>query len=184
VRCSCGGAERQVVKQLTGHHVSDPLHRVGLVSDTHGLIRAEALDALRDSDLIIHCGDVGDPAVLDALRTLAPVRAIRGNNDKGAWACGLPTYDVVEVGSHAIYVLHNLAELDLDPAAAGFTVVVSGHSHKPAIEERGKILFVNPGSAGPRRFSLPVTLAILALRSGRCEARIVELAVARSKQVH
>src|ERR1700674_4799705 len=117
------------------------------------------------------------------LRTLAPVRAIRGNNDKGAWACDLPKSDVVELGSHAIYVLHNLAELDLDPAAAGFTVVVSGHSHKPAIEERGKILFVNPGSAGPRRFSLPVTLAILGLRSGRCTARIVELAVARSKQV-
>jgi putative phosphoesterase len=157
--------------------VSDPLHRVGLVSDTHGLIRPEALDALRDSDLIIHCGDVGDPAVLDALRTLAPVRAIRGNNDKGAWARGLPTYDVVEVGSHAIYVLHNLAELDLDPAAAGFTAIVSGHSHKPVIEERGKILFVNPGSAGPRRFTLPVTLATLALWPGRCAARIVELAL-------
>jgi len=157
--------------------VSDRLHRVGLVSDTHGLIRPEALDALRDSDLIIHCGDVGDPAVLDALRTLAPVRAIRGNNDKGMWARSLPTNDVVELGSQVIYVLHNLAELDLDPAAAGFTAVVSGHSHKPMIEERCKILFVNPGSAGPRRFTLPVTLAALALRSGRCEARIVELAL-------
>ncbi len=157
--------------------VSDRLHRVGVVSDTHGLIRPEALDALRDSDLIIHCGDIGGPTVLDALRTLAPVRAIRGNNDKGGWACDLPTHDVVEVGNHAIYVLHNLAELDLDPATAGFTAVVSGHSHKPMIEERGKILFVNPGSAGPRRFRLPVTLATLALRSGRCEARIVELAL-------
>jgi putative phosphoesterase len=163
--------------QLSGHQVSNRLHRVGLVSDTHGLIRPEALDALRDSDLIIHCGDVGDPAVLDALRALAPVRAIRGNNDKGTWACGLPTFDVVEVGNHAIYVLHNLAELDLDPAAAGFTAVVSGHSHKPAIEERGEIIFVNPGSAGPRRFTLPVTVATLALRSRRCEARIVELAL-------
>ena len=101
----------------------------------------------------------------------------RGNNDKGAWAYSLPIYDVVEVGSHAIYVIHNLAELDLDPAAAGFTAVVSGHSHKPAIEERGKIIFVNPGSAGPRRFTLPVTVATLALRSRRCEARIVELAL-------
>ena len=170
------GANRKVVKQLTGHHVSDPLHRVGLLSDTHGLIRPEVLDALRDSDLIIHCGDVGDPAVLDALRTLAPVRAIRGNNDKGAWACGLPTYDVVEIGSHAIYVLHKLTELEFDPAAAGFTAVVSGHPHKPVIEERGKVLFVNPGSAGPRHFSLPVTIATLALRSGRCDARIVKLA--------
>jgi len=157
--------------------VSDRLHRIGLISDTHGLIRREALDALRDSDLIIHCGDVGDPAVLDALRTLAPVRAIRGNNDKGMWARRLPTNDVVEVGSHAIYVLHNLADLDLAPAAAGFIAVVSGHSHKPVIEERDKILFVNPGSAGPRRFTLPVTLGMLALRSGRCKARIVELAL-------
>ena len=157
--------------------MSDRLHRVGLVSDTHGLIRPAALDALRDSELIIHCGDIGDPAVLETLRTLAPVRAVRGNNDKGAWACNLPTHDVVEVGSHAIYVLHNLAELDLDPGAAGFTAVVFGHSHQPAIEERGKILFVNPGSAGPPRFTLPVTIATLALRSGRCEAKIVELAL-------
>jgi uncharacterized protein len=155
--------------------VSEPLHLVGLISDTHGLIRPEALVALRNADLIIHCGDVGDPAVLDALRTLAPVRAIRGNNDKGAWARSLPTDDVVEVGSHVIYVLHNLAELDLDPRAAGFTAVVSGHSHKPAIEERGTVLFVNPGSAGPRRFSLPVTLAMLDLQCGRHKARILKI---------
>jgi uncharacterized protein len=156
--------------------MSDPLHRVGLISDTHGLIRPAALDALRGSELIIHCGDIGDPAVLQALRDLAPVRAIRGNNDKGAWARSLPTSDVVELGGHAIYVLHNLAELDLDPSAAGFTAVVFGHSHKPSIENRGKILFVNPGSAGPRRFTLPVAVATLALRSGRCETKIVELA--------
>jgi putative phosphoesterase len=156
--------------------MSDPLHRIGLISDTHGLIRPAALEALRGSELIIHCGDIGDPAVLQALRTLAPVRAIRGNNDKGAWARSLPTHDVVKVGGHAIYVLHNLAELDLDPSAAGFTTVVFGHSHKPAIEKRRKILFVNPGSAGPRRFTLPVTVATLALRPGRCDAKIVELA--------
>ena len=158
------------------------LHLVGLVSDTHGLIRPEALDALRDSDLIVHCGDTGDPAVLEALGTLAPVRAIRGNNDKGAWASGLPTNDVVEVGTHTIYVLHDLAELELDPDAAGFTAVVSGHSHKPVIEKRGKILFVNPGSAGPRRFSLPVTVATLALRAGRCEAKIIELALSQQSR--
>ena len=158
------------------------VHRIGLVSDTHSLIRPEALDALRNSDLIIHCGDVGDSAVLEALRALAPVRAVRGNNDKEPWAEALPGDDVVEVGSHAIYVLHNLAELDLDPAAAGFTVVVSGHSHKPVIEKRGKILFVNPGSAGPRRFTLPLTVATLALRSGRCEAKIVELALSRQSR--
>jgi putative phosphoesterase len=145
------------------------------VAESHGLIRPAALDALSDSELIIRCGDIGDPAVLETLRTLSPVRAIRGNNDKGVWACSLLTHDVVEVGGYAIYVLHDLAELDLDPGAAGFTAVVFGHSHKPAIETRGKTLFVNPGSAGPRRFALPVTVATLALRPGRCEAKIVEL---------
>jgi putative phosphoesterase len=153
-----------------------------VVSDTHGLIRPEALDALRDSELIIHCGDIGSPAVLEVLGNLAPVRAIRGNNDKGAWASSLPTYDVVEVGTHAIYVVHNLSGLDLDPDAAGFTAAVSGHSHKSVIEKRGKTLFVNPGSAGPRRFSLPVTVATLALRSGRCEAKIVELALCQQSR--
>lgn len=159
--------------------MSDPFHLVGLISDTHGLIRPEALDALRGSSLIVHCGDIGDPAVLEALRNLAPVRAIRGNNDRGAWARRLPAWDVIEVGTHAIYVLHDLSELDLDPAAAGFAAVVSGHSHKPIIQRRDKILFVNPGSAGPRRFTLPVTVATLALRSGRCEAKIVQLASSR-----
>jgi putative phosphoesterase len=162
--------------------MSDSLHRVGLISDTHGLMRPEALATLRDSDLIIHCGDIGDSAVLEVLQTLAPVRAIRGNNDKGAWASSLPACDVVEVGSHKIYVLHNLADLDLDPAEAGFTVVVSGHSHKPVIEKRGKILFVNPGSAGPRRFTLPVTIATLALRPSRCEAKIIELALSQQSR--
>jgi uncharacterized protein len=159
--------------------VSASLHLVGLISDTHGLIRREALDALRDSDLIVHCGDIGDPAVLEALQTIAPVHAIRGNNDKGGWACNLPTEDVVEVGSHTIYVLHNLSDLDLDPYAAGFTAVVSGHSHKPAVEKRGKVLFVNPGSAGPRRFRLPVTVATVALRAGRFEAEIMQLALSQ-----
>jgi len=145
-------------------------------------MRPEALDTLRDSDLIIHCGDIGDSAVLEGLQTLAPVRAIRGNNDRDVWACRLPTCDLVEVGSHKIYVLHNLADLDLDPAEAGFTAVVSGHSHKPVIERRGKILFVNPGSAGPRRFTLPVTVATLALRSSRCEAKISELAISQQSR--
>lgn len=131
-----------------------------------------------DSELVIHCGDIGDAAVLEALRTISPVDAIRGNNDKGVWARSLPTHDVVEIGGHAINVLHDLAELDLDPGA-GFSAVVFGHSHKPAIERRGKTLFVNPGSAGPRRFTLPVTVATLALRSGRCEAKIVELALSK-----
>jgi uncharacterized protein len=152
-----------------------PRKLVGVVSDTHGLIRPEALQVLRDSNLIIHCGDIGDPSVLKALRTIAPVRAIRGNNDHGAWADRLPEHDFVKIGSQLIYVLHNLAELELDLEASGVTAVVSGHSHKPVVERRGGVLFLNPGSAGPRRFKLPVTVATLALRSGRWVPRIVRL---------
>jgi uncharacterized protein len=151
---------------------------IGLISDTHGLVRPEALEALRGSDLIIHCGDVGDPVVLEALRTVAPVRAIRGNNDRGRWAKLLPAQDLVEVGGRAIRVLHSLAELDPDIDAAGLTAVVFGHSHKPLIEKRGGVLFINPGSAGPRRFKLPITVATLALGSGgRCEAKIIQLGI-------
>ena len=150
--------------------------RAGLISDTHGLLRPQALDALRGSDLIIHCGDVGDSAVLEGLRAIAPVRAVRGNNDKGAWAAELPKYDVVEVGTQVIYVVHDLSELDLDPAAAGFSAVLSGHSHKPLVESRGGVLFVNPGSAGPRRFKLPIAVARLMVDDCGCRAEIVELA--------
>jgi putative phosphoesterase len=145
-------------------------------------MRPEALDALRGSDLIIHAGDIGDPAVLEALGKLAPVRAIRGNNDRGGWASRLPTREVVEVGGRAIYVMHNLAEFDPDPAAAGFSVVVSGHSHKPLVQQREKVLFVNPGSAGPRRFTLPVTVGRLTLRSAGCEADIVQLALSQQRR--
>jgi uncharacterized protein len=152
-----------------------PRKLVGVVSDSHGLIRPEALRALRDSDLIIHCGDIGDPSVLKALRTIAPVRAIRGNNDHGVWADRLPERDLVRIEAQFIYVLHNLAELDLDLAASGVTAVLSGHSHKPVVERRGGVLFLNPGSAGPRRFKLPVTVATLTLRSGRWMPRIVPL---------
>jgi putative phosphoesterase len=150
------------------------VYRVGIISDTHGLIRLEALAALQQSDLIIHAGDIGDPAVLEALRPIAPVHAIRGNNDKGMWASALPTAEVVEIGTFSIYVIHNIAELDLDPVAAGFIAVISGHSHKPLIQQR-EVLFINPGSAGPRRFKLPVTVGRLTLRRGHWEARIVEL---------
>jgi putative phosphoesterase len=136
---------------------------VGLISDTHGLLRPEAVRALVGSDLIIHAGDVGTPEILDALRAVAPVVAVRGNVDTGAWAAGLPETAVAEAGGTLLYVLHDLNELDLDPAAAGFGVVVSGHSHQPARAERGGVLFVNPGSAGRRRFKLPVTVARLDL---------------------
>jgi putative phosphoesterase len=157
------------------NQVPGSFHLIGLISDTHGLMRPQALNALKDSELIIHCGDIGDPAVVEALQKIAPVRAVRGNNDKGAWAVSFPDTDVVEVGCYAIYVLHNLAELAVDPATCNFTVITAGHSHKPKVEQRGKVLFVNPGSAGPRRFALPVTVATLALRADRREAKIIEL---------
>ena len=155
--------------------MSSSRHLIGLIADTHGLLRPQALNALKDSELIIHCGDIGDPAVVEALQRIAPLRAVRGNNDKSDWAVSLPNSDVVEVGGRKIYVVHNLAELGLDPATCDFTAIISGHSHKPKVERRGKVLFVNPGSAGPRRFALPVTVATLALRGNRCEAKIVEL---------
>ena len=136
---------------------------IGLISDTHGLLRDEALHALEGSDLIIHAGDVGRPEIIEALKALAPVVVVKGNIDKGAWASALPTTAVTEAGPTIIYVLHNIHELDLDPAAAGFHVVVSGHSHKPTRTERSGVLYLNPGSAGPRRFQLPATVARLDL---------------------
>jgi uncharacterized protein len=136
---------------------------VGLISDTHGLLRPEAMRALAGSDVIIHAGDVGSPEILDALRAVAPVVAVRGNVDTRAWAAALPATAAAEAGHTLIYVVHDLNDLDLDPAAAGFGVVVSGHSHKPARSERAGVLFVNPGSAGRRRFKLPVTVARLDL---------------------
>src|SRR3954447_14391072 len=132
---------------------------VGLISDTHGLLRDEALAALAGSDLIIHAGDVGKPEILDRLRTLAPAVAVRGNIDNGEWAAALPLTAVAEASTTLFYVLHDVNALDLDPAAAGFHVVVSGHSHKPSRRERAGVVYVNPGSAGPRRFNLPITVA-------------------------
>lgn len=135
----------------------------GLISDTHGLLRAEALRALEGSDLIIHAGDIGKPEILAELGKLAPVIAVRGNIDRGEWASALPASAVAHAGEVDIYVLHDLRDLDLDPAAAGFPIVVSGHSHKPARREHGGVLYINPGAAGPRRFRLPVTVARLDL---------------------
>jgi putative phosphoesterase len=148
---------------------------VGVISDTHGLLRPEAVEALKGSELIVHAGDIGGPEVIEALRAIAPVVAVRGNNDRGEWAEEFPVYDVVEVGAAFVYVLHDLKELDLSPEAAGFRVVVSGHSHKPLVEERRGVLFLNPGSAGPRRFKLPVTVARLTLGGGRASAEIIDL---------
>jgi uncharacterized protein len=133
--------------------------RIGLISDTHGVLREEALEALRGSDLIIHAGDVGDPEILETLRQIAPVVAVRGNVDTAEWAKSLPETAVAEAGAVNIYVLHDLNALDLDAKAAGFHIVVSGHSHKPGRSERDGVIYINPGSAGPRRFRLPIMLA-------------------------
>ncbi len=149
--------------------------RVGVISDTHGLVRPEALRALRDADIIVHAGDVGSTEVIDRLCGLAPTVAVRGNNDKGAWAAKLPPTASVRVGGIRLYVLHEIARLDLDPLAAGFAVVVSGHSHRPSVERRAGVLFLNPGSAGPRRFTLPVSVALLSVSGPRIRSRIVEL---------
>ncbi len=136
---------------------------IGLISDTHGLLRPEAVEALRGSDLIVHAGDVGSSEILDQLRMIAPLAAVRGNIDKGPWASRLKLTEVVEAGPTRIYVLHDINELDLDPGITGFDIVVSGHSHKPGKTLRSGVLYVNPGSAGPRRFRLPVTVARLKL---------------------
>jgi uncharacterized protein len=148
---------------------------LGVISDTHGLLRPEAVDALRGSDLIIHAGDVGKAAVTDQLRGLAPTFVVRGNVDKGDWAASLPMTELVEVGGYYFFVLHEIAQLDLDPATAGFAAVVFGHSHMPSIETREGVLFLNPGSAGPRRFKLPITVARVKVSRRQLLPEIVEL---------
>lgn len=150
---------------------------VGLVSDTHGTLRREVLEQLEGVDRILHAGDVGSADVLRGLRAIAPVTAVRGNMDRAPWARRLRKTEVVELGGVLVYLLHDLGELDLDPAAAGFGAVISGHSHRPHIERRAGVLFVNPGSAGPRRFRLPVSLGFLYVEDESLEARIVELDV-------
>jgi uncharacterized protein len=149
--------------------------RIGLISDTHGLLRPQALEALRGSDLILHAGDVGKPEVLIALRELAPVVAVRGNVDKSDWATELPETAVAQAGGILLYVLHDLNTLDLNPAAAGFHIVVSGHSHQPGKFERDGVLYINPGSAGPLRFQLPVSVARLNLGCTPYQVEFVEL---------
>jgi putative phosphoesterase len=149
--------------------------RVGLISDTHGLLRPEAVEFLRGSDLIIHCGDICDPGVIKELSRIAPVSAVRGNNDKGAWAADLPESEMIRIGEVLAYVIHDLAGMDIDPAASGVAVVLSGHSHKPSVDCRDGITYVNPGSAGPRRFNLPISAAELIIEGGAVAPRIVEL---------
>jgi hypothetical protein len=152
------------------------MSRIGLISDTHGLLRPQAEAFLRGCERIVHAGDIGEASILEALGRLAPVTAVRGNNDRGGWAEALPQSEVLQIGEVFVYVLHDLAELELDPAAAGFQVVVCGHSHRPLVEKRDGVLYVNPGSAGPRRFSLPIAAAELHVSGASVEARLVELA--------
>ncbi len=157
--------------------MANAVKRIGLISDTHGLLRQEAVQALRGSELIIHAGDVGKPEILEELRKIAPVVAVRGNVDTEPWARALPETAVVEAGAATIYVLHDVNALDLNPAASGFRIVVSGHSHKPGKTERDGVLYVNPGSAGPRRFQLPVTVARLNLEEEPLNPEFVDLEI-------
>jgi uncharacterized protein len=149
--------------------------RVGLVADTHGLLRPDARAFLVGCDYIIHGGDVGEPKILDELAVMAPLIAVRGNNDTQPWAAHLPATELIRVGNVFVYVIHNLAELDIDPGAAGIRVVVSGHSHKPMVEERDGVLYVNPGSCGPRRFKLPISVGEVLVSGSAVNARIVDL---------
>lgn len=149
--------------------------RVGLISDTHGLLRPQALDFLQGSDHIIHAGDITGPEILAPLAAIAPLTVVRGNNDRGAWAGTIPVTAVLRIGAVAMYVIHDLKELPIDPAAEGMRVVVAGHSHRPSKVERGGVLYVNPGSAGRRRFSLPVAVGELLVEGDRVTARLVTL---------
>lgn len=155
----------------------DPVLRIGLISDTHGLVRDEAVAALKGCRHILHAGDIDGPEVLEKLRRLAPVTAVRGNNDRGAWAQAIPEYEVVGFGPVTVYLRHDEAELDVDPRTAGFHVMMFGHSHRPRIESRDGVLYVNPGSAGPRRFKLPVAVGELLITGDQVQARIIELGV-------
>jgi hypothetical protein len=149
--------------------------KIGVISDTHGLLRPEAVEALRGMDHVLHAGDVGDAAILDQLRQFAPVTAIRGNIDRSGLCAKLPDVELIELGGCAIYMLHDLHALDLNPVAAGIQVVISGHSHKPLNEWKKNILYFNPGSAGPRRFSLPISLGYLTIREGVIEPKLITI---------
>lgn len=149
--------------------------RVGIISDTHGLLRPEAVNALKGVDHIIHAGDIGDPAILAKLAALAPLTAVRGNVDREIWTKKIPEVNVLEVGEVSIYLLHNLKELDLNPKAAGFAAVVSGHTHQPKQEWRDGVLYFNPGSAGPRRFNLPIAVGRFLIVGEKLESEVIEL---------
>ena len=151
------------------------MKRIGVISDTHGLMRPEVPTAFDGVELILHAGDIGEAEVIRQLKSIAPVVAVRGNNDTGSWARAIPETKVTCIGRVSIYMLHNLKEIDLDPSAKGFQVVISGHSHRPSIETRGGVLFLNPGSAGPRRFKLPITVARLTIDGSVVDGEIIAL---------
>ncbi len=152
---------------------------IGVISDTHGLLRREAVEALRGSERILHAGDVGAPEILEALAQIAPVTAVRGNIDAEPWARTLPETEVVEAGGVSIYMLHDLGRLDLEPETAGFRAVIYGHSHQPKIAEKNGVLYFNPGSAGPRRFLLPVGVGRLTIAAGTVRGELLELEMER-----
>jgi len=155
--------------------LTENLTNIGVISDTHGLLRPQAVEALRGSELILHAGDVGEPEILDSLRDIAPVMAVRGNVDYGGWADKLPMTEDLTVGTSHLHMLHILAQLSVDPAAAGIGMVIYGHSHKPEIVVRDGVTYFNPGSAGPRRFKLPITLGRIRVVQGRPEPELIEL---------
>jgi putative phosphoesterase len=148
---------------------------IGVVSDTHGLLRPTAVERLRGVDLIIHAGDIGSPEVLAALEAIAPVTAVRGNNDMGAWAARIPLTSILPIAETRLYVLHDIKDLTIDPRTNGIAAIVAGHSHKPSLEERDGVLFLNPGSIGRRRFRLPIAMAFLVVRGSRVTGNIVQL---------
>ena len=150
---------------------------IGVISDTHGLLRWEAEAALARVDHIIHAGDVGTPEILDRLERIAPLTVVRGNNDKGLWADTLPASAIVDICGRRLYVLHDIAKLDIDPAADGFAAIIAGHSHKPGVSEKNGVLYLNPGSAGPRRFNLPIAVAKMVIDNGAVRAEICNLTI-------
>jgi len=155
----------------------DQIITIGLISDTHGLLRPQAVAALQGSDAILHAGDIGDPVILDRLAEIAPVTAVRGNNDMAGWARRIPETAELRIGGVTIHVLHDLALLDIDPARSGIGVVVTGHSHRPKSQRENGVLYINPGSAGPRRFTLPISLGKLRLQNGEITDELIELSV-------
>lgn len=150
---------------------------IGVIADTHNLLRPEAVEILKNTDLIVHAGDVCRSNILEELRKFAPVVAVKGNNDKGAWAETLPVYKMIEIDEIFIYVIHDVKELSVFPAPPGIKVLISGHSHKPSIKQDGEVLYLNPGSAGPKRFNLPISAALLKITGKRIEAEIISILV-------